>query len=61
MSASEYHSYNLHYFGEIKNITAKTITGRGSARRLTIDAFASRNGSDLASKHDRNADTMLYI
>lgn len=64
---AEYGSYNLHYFGEIKNITASTITisqddtGRGRCKRLKIGEFAWRNDTDLASKHERNADTIQYI
>ncbi len=64
---AEYHSYNLHYFGEIVNITANTVTisqddtGHGKCRRLKIGEFAWRNASDMASKHASNSDTMQYI
>lgn len=62
---AEYDSYNLHYFGTIESITAKTITIRprsgGSARRLRLADFARRNEDTPDSKAEANAETMMCI
>jgi len=62
---AEHGSYNLHYFGTIEKITAKTVTigrdGREASRRLKIEEFARRNVNTPASKADANAETMMSI
>jgi hypothetical protein len=64
---AEYGSYNLHYFGEIKNITANTITvaqndtGRSANKRLKINEFAWRNAGDVTRKHARNVAELQCI
>lgn len=63
---AEYDSYNLHYFGTIESIGAKTVTIQPryseKKRRLGFDTFAWRNGNQsIDSKFDANQDTMMYI
>ena len=62
---AEHGSYNLHYFGTIESITAKTVTigrdGRESSRRLKLAEFAWRNEATPASKAASNAETMMSI
>lgn len=58
-------SYNLHYYGAIQSITARTVTasqeGKSKAKRLRIGEFAARNHDGLEAKFARDADTMQYI
>ena len=60
---AEYGSYNLHYFGKILAVGAKTVrvetssTG-GRARLLDPYEFSFRNRDDAARKHEANADWM---
>jgi hypothetical protein len=63
---AEYDSYNLHYFGTIESISAKTVTIQPRyaerKRRLKLDTFAWRNGNkSIDEKFSDNADTMMYI
>jgi len=63
---AEYDSYNLHYFGTIESIGAKTVTIQprysNKKRRLKFETFAWRNGNQsIDEKFDRNSDTMMYI
>ena len=58
---AEYGSYNLHYFGKILAIGAKTVrietssTG-GRSRLLDPYEFSFRNRDDADRKHEANAD-----
>ena len=60
---AEYGSYNLHYFGKIVAIGAKTVrietssTG-GRSRLLDPYEFSFRNRDDAERKHEANANWM---
>ena len=61
---AEHDSYNLHYFGIIQKITAKTVTicERGEkTKRLRIERFAWRNSRSVEAKTKRNAETRHYL
>lgn len=63
---AEYDSYNLSYYGEITNITEKTVTIKerfsSRKRRLKLDVFFWRNYDfNLAKKAAENAETSYYI
>ena len=63
--SAEHGSYNLHYFGTIERITAKTVTiaprSGGTSRRLRITDFATRNARTPESKADANHRASLNI
>lgn len=53
---AEYDSYNLHYFGEITGIGAKTVTieAHGRKHRLNLHRFNFHNIEDIEKKRERN-------
>lgn len=60
----EVDSYNLHYFGTIERITAKTVTARehgaDSARMLKIGEFAWRNCGSVEVKEAADREEMRH-
>lgn len=63
---AEYDSYNLHYLGEIKQITDKAVTIEpeysGRTRRLDLHTFMWRNHDfDLEQTRKSNTETSYYI